>query len=387
MVFRVDVSVRHKKIFKLIYQLMKWPVCAVFGYTYEPDHLDEPTLVVSNHVTDVDFLFVAIGLQGSHTYFVASDHIFRLGWLSKAINWLVAPIARRKGTTAMDTAMTMMRKLRAGHSVCVFGEGESTWNGRSIPIYPATATLARVSGKPLKTFRIEGGHLSMPRWGKGIRRGKMYGHVVNTYTPERLKAMTPDEINEAINRDIYEDAWERQKKNPVRYRGRSRAEAIETVLFICPKCKRIGTVRGKGHKVYCDCGFTTSVTEYGMFEPAQPFENIAQWDQWQMECLKNGGYAPEAKMLDEKMVLYRFSEDGQKEKLGQGTLRLEQNVIWFEDRAFDLAQITNLALIQKKMIVLTYADHYYEIRAAKPLCLRKYLAAWHNYQNASAKGA
>lgn len=383
----MDESTRHQKIYRLLYHLIKWPVKFTFGYTWENDKLEEPTLVVSNHVTDVDFLFVAIGLQGSHTYFVASDHMMRWGWLSKVINWLVAPIARRKGTTAMDTAMTMMRKLRAGHSVCVFGEGESSWNGQSIPIYPATATLARVSGKPLKTFRIEGGHLTMPRWGKGLRRGRVHGHVVNTYTPEQLKAMTPDEINEAINRDIYEDAWERQKKQPVRYRSRKRAEALETALFLCPKCRRIGTIRGKGHQVLCECGYRVEMTEYGTFEPAAPFENIAQWDKWQMECLKNGDYAPESKLLDEKMTLYRLTEEGSKEQIAQGTLLLEQNVLRVADQQFELAGISQLALIQKRVIVMTYGDVYYEIRADEPRCLRKYLAAWNHCRENTEKGA
>ena len=386
-VIDMNESVRHQKIYRFLYHLIKYPVRAIFGYTCEAEALQEPTLVVSNHVTDVDFFFVALGLKGSHTYYVASEHIFRLGWISKVINWLVAPIARRKGTTAMDTAMTMMRKLRAGHSVCVFGEGESTWNGQTIPIYPATATLARVSGKPLKTFRIEGGHLTMPRWGKGIRRGRIHGHVVNTYTPEQLKAMTPDEINEAINRDIYEDAWERQKKQPVRYRCRRRAEAIETALFLCPECKRIGTIHGKRHQVLCECGFKVDMTEYGTFEPAQPFENIAQWDKWQMECLKNGDYAPETRLLDVDMTLYRLSEEKGKEQLAQGTLALDGNRLCLGDYSFELDQIGNLALIQKRVIVLTYEDAYYEIRAAKPRCLRKYLAVWRNRQDEITKGA
>jgi len=383
----MDVGARHRLIYRGLYHLIKWPVQAIFGYTCENDKLEEPTLVVSNHVTDVDFFFVALGLHGSHTYYVASDHIFRLGWVSGLINWLVAPIARRKGVTAMDTAMTMMRKLRAGYSVCVFGEGESTWNGQNIPIYPATATLARVSGKPLKTFRIEGGHLSMPRWGKGIRRGRIHGHVVNTYTPEQLKAMTVDEINEAINRDIYEDAWERQKKQPVRYRSRKRAEALETALFLCPKCKRIGTIYGKKHQVLCDCGFHVDMTEYGTFEPAEPFENIAQWDKWQMECLKKGDFAPEAKLADQQMTLYRLSEEKGKEQLAQGLLLLDKDVLWLADQPFELAKINQLALIQKRVIVMTYEDQYYEIRADRPRCLRKYLAAWHNYRDDVAKGA
>ena len=377
---------RHQIIYRTLYHIIKWPVKALFGFTCENDTIEEPTLVVSNHVTDVDFFFVAIGLQGKHMYYVASEHIFRLGWVSKLINWLVAPIARRKGTTAMDTAMSMVRKLRAGHSVCVFGEGESSWNGLTIPVYPATATLARASGKPMKTYRIEGGHLTMPRWGKGIRRGRVHAHVVNTYTPEQLKKMTVEEINEAINRDLYEDAWERQKQNPVRYRSRKRAQCIETALFLCPECRRIGTIHGKKHHVTCDCGFRVDMTEYGTFEPAKPFENIAQWDKWQMECLKNHDFAAEAKLLDHEMTMYRLNENNVKEEIARGDLWLDGDVLRMGDHAFELSAINSLALIQKRVMILTCEEGYFELRAEQPRCLRKYLAAWNNCRENAAKG-
>lgn len=381
----MDESKRHLKIYRFLYHLIKWPVKTMFNYDHEGERLDGPTLVVSNHVTDVDFFFVAIGLGGSHMYFVASDHMFRWGLLSKAIQYLVAPIARRKATTAMDTAMTMMRKLRAGHSVCVFGEGESSWNGRSIPVYSATATLARISGVPLKTFRIEGGHLTMPRWGRGIRRGKVHGHVVNTYTPEQLKAMTPAQINEIINRDLYEDAWERQKQQPVRYRGRKRAETVETLLYLCPECKKIGTLYSKRNQIACSCGFVREMTEYGTFEPADPFENIAQWDDWQNDRLLKGEYDPQSTLADDNMTLKVLSEENSQP--AAGTLRAEGDALWFGEQKFAFSDISNLALIQKKVMVLNCADRYYEIRGEKPLCLRKYLILWNQYRQAAEKGA
>lgn len=379
----MDESTRHLKTYRLLYRLIKWPVSKTFNYTHGDDRLEVPTLVVSNHVTDVDFFFLALGLNGSHMYFVASEHMFRWGLLSKVIHYLVAPIARRKATTAMDTAMTMMRKLRSGRSVCVFGEGENSWNGRSIPVFPATATLARVSGAPLTTFRIEGGYLSMPRWGKGLRRGRVHGHVVNTYSPEQLKAMTPEQINEIINRDLYEDAWERQKQQPVRYRSRKRAESIETLLFLCPKCKRIGTVHGKGRHVLCDCGLKLEMTEYGTFESA-PFENIAQWDDWQTECLVKGDYASESGLMDENIVLKALSDPSVQPV--QGTLRRDQDALCLGKRRFSFAEINNMALIQKRVMVLNVGDKYYEIRGSRPLCLRKYLLLWNEYRRSAEKG-
>ena len=124
------------------------------------------------------------------------------------------------------------------------------------------------------------------------------------------------------------------------------------------------------------------MNEYGSFVPAEPCENIAQWDEWQHACLKNGDYAKETRMMDEQMTLFRVSEEKGKEQLAQGTLVLENGALKLGDCSFELDKIANLALIQKKIIVMTYEDTYYELRADRPRCLRKYLAAWNNHREA-----
>ena len=97
-------------------------------------------------------------------------------------------------------------------------------------------------------------------------------------------------------------------------------------------------------------------------------------------------FAPDAKLTDEHMTLYRISEEKGKELLAQGTLLLEKDALRLADYSFELCAIQQLALIQKRVIVMTCGDEYYEIRAEQPRCLRKYLAAWKNAQEADSKG-
>ncbi len=56
---------------------------------------------------------------------------------------------------------------------------------------------------PLVTCRIEGGHLSMPRWGASFRRGKILGVLMRRYTVEALCSMSYEEREAAIHRDSY----------------------------------------------------------------------------------------------------------------------------------------------------------------------------------------
>ncbi|MBR6766384.1 MAG: 1-acyl-sn-glycerol-3-phosphate acyltransferase [Clostridia bacterium] len=357
----------------------------IFRYSYEYCAPKGPCLVISNHVTNFDPILVGMAFRKKPLCFVASEHLFRKGWMTKALVWLFDPIARRKAASGMETAMACARRLKAGDSVCIFAEGETTWDGLTQKIMPATGNLARIPGVTLVTYRLEGGYLTAPRWANAMRKGRMYGRVVNTYTQEDLKGMTGNQITELIDRDIFENAWERQKASPVRYKGKNLAEGIEVALFMCPKCKRIGTVHGEGDHVKCDCGLNVRYTEYGTFEPAQPFENIHEWDKWQHEMLESGGFAREGSVLrDDNLVLTEVGAEHGEHTIAEGSLSFLPDRLSFAGCEFPFEEISSMALLQRRKLVFTHGGKYYEIRREKPLCMRKYLASW-NFFRASAE--
>ena len=126
-------------------------------------------------MTTWDPLLLAMSFPDKPIRFVASEHIFRHGLVSRLLTWLVAPIPRKKAASGADTVMASLRALKAGDSVCIFAEGDASWDGLTHPVFPATGKLARMAGVPLVTYRLEGGYLSLPRWSKKLRRGKMRG--------------------------------------------------------------------------------------------------------------------------------------------------------------------------------------------------------------------
>ena len=376
----MDENKRYQKVWRMLYAIAHRYFEKRFKFSYEQYQLDGPALIIGNHVTNWDPLLLALSFPKNHIHFVASEHLFRLGWVSKLISFLVAPIPRRKGASGAATTMDCLRKMRAGRAVCIYGEGETTWDGRTKGIFPATGTLARASGATLITYRMEGGYLTAPRWAKKNRKGRMRGYIVNRYSPEQLKAMKPQDIEAMINKDIYEDEWERQKTDPVKYRGKNLAQDIEVAVFLCPKCKKIGTIHGEGDHLSCECGFKTSVTEYGTFEPAEPFENMAQWNDWQHECLKNGDFVHgDTLFSDPGMTLFHYTEGVRKGEITEtGDLSITKETMTVGSRSFPIAEISDMALIQRKKLCITHGDEYYEIKAENPCCLRKYLAVWQN---------
>ena len=374
----MELYQRHVLIYRLITCLLRPVLHAKFNLSYEKLQIEGPFLLISNHVTAWDPFLLGVCTGGKHVYYVSSEHVLRFGLLAKAINWLAAPIPRRKASTGMDTVKACLRHLHAGHSVCLFAEGEQCWDGRSGPIFPATGKLVESSGASLVTFRLEGGYFSLPRWGKHICRGAVHGHPVGCYSPEELKSLSPKEVNALIERDIYEDAWERQRAHPVRYRGKHRAEGMERALYACPGCWKIGTLRTDRDRVSCPCGFKRSYTEYGFFAPKEPFETIADWDLWQRGLLCSREFEHEGELLfqDDRLELKRIQADHSESMLAVGTLRQFEDRLVCGDHSFQLSEISNMAMVQAHLLLFSYNGIYYQLRSSTGVNLRKYLEIW-----------
>lgn len=360
-----------ERLYGFLWHLLRWPVKKLFAFTCDEDRQDEPTLIISNHVTNFDPILVAYSFPGRRFHFVASEHLFRMGFVTKLLTYLFEPVARRKGVSGGDTALACIRKLRAGKTVGLFAEGETTWDGKTAEIFSATGRLAQMGKCRLITYRLEGGYFTAPRWGKGIRRGRLHGRIVGIYSAEEVKAMGK-EITTVIQRDIFEDADLRQRENPVAYGKRRRAENLEVVLFKCPVCGGYESLKSRGNFLNCTCGKQWEFTAFGQFEPAEPFETVAQWDAWQRRQLE--GENPYFRAEGLQLSLLGDAHDQQ--ILGTGVLELREGVLHCCGRSFRLEDISSMALITTKRLLFTADNSYYELKAKKPLCLRKFYLCW-----------
>lgn len=377
----MDERTRHEKFWAFA-QLIDKPLMKIlFNLEAEKCEYSGPALVIANHSNDLDPLILAACFPKNQMYFVASEHIFRIGFVSKLLEYLVAPIPRKKASSGADTVKACLRNLKAGNSVALMAEGEATWNGLSIDAFSATGKLAKSSGASLITVRITGAYLSSPRWGKGIRKGKVSTKIVHVYTPEELEAMSPAEVLSAINSDIFENCWERQAEYPVKFLSEKRAEHVEQALFLCPSCKGVGTISSEGNEFRCcDCGLHGTVTEYGTFEGIG-FPNMYEWDKWQFELLKNMDF----KQSDKKDVLFYDDNVLLTQILkGHDTRAVGDNfeLCQYKDKltcgmcTFYMDKITNMAIVQAKRLLLSYEGSYYEIKANDITSVRKYLGYW-----------
>ena len=351
---------KHVRLYRFIRPLVALFMRVMFGYTYETARdLPKNYIVISNHVTDYDMLGVAASFP-NHMYFVASEHVARMKLLYPILKWAFAPIIRPKGASAAATTMDMVRKARKGDNVCLFAEGVRSWDGVTWPVVPATGRLVKTAGCGLVTYRLEGGYFASPMWsGASMRRGYFHGAPVNVYTPEQLKEMTATEVQEAIERDLYVDAYAMQRANPRRYKGKNPAEGLENLLFICPECGVYDCFTTKNDTITCkECKLTFRYNEYGFLEHA-PYETVREFSDWQRERLAEDAEKG-VPYTAEHGVLHRM-EDHQEFYVTEGAVRMDRDCLRCGEVEIPLASITDLAMHGQRALVFTADKQYYEL--------------------------
>ncbi len=371
---------RHRFIWNFLLPPVRLFMRLKYNYRSLGEGLSEPCLIVSNHVTNWDPFLLGLTVK-NFCYFIASEHIFHKKFLGKLIFWLEAPIARQKGSTAGDTALSTVRRLRKGYSVALFPEGNRNFGGQNCAIIESTAKLAKAGGVALATHRIRGGYLTSPRWsGDSTRRGRMTGEIVHVYPAAELKKMTPAQIADIIRRDIYENAYDTQREWMVRYKGRNPAEHLERALCLCPKCGGYNSLLSQGRTLSCRrCGMQTTYTDYGFFEGGSlPFDNVLDWDLWQAQELQKKADAAGTDCLasDTAIQVSRVSDDHLEIPLGRGELRLYRDRLEAPGLQVPLAEISGINLSGPQSIELTIGSEHYFLKSQEIRNLRKYLTLY-----------
>jgi len=340
----------------------------------QPD-FPAPYIVVSNHVTELDFLLLAVMFR-KPMGFVVGQGLLRSRLLRFLLVWLYGSIAKQKGTADVRTTMGMMRRLKEGRNVCLFAEGNTTFDGRTDDIPEATGSLIRAVGAGLITCRIQGGYFSLPRWGRGIRRGQTSCRVVNLYDKESLRSMDAEEINRLLVRDLHADAYQEQRIDPIAYHGKHLAEGIEHALYLCPSCLKQGTVKGIKDQVRCSaCGMRTRYTPYGSFEGDTPFPGIREWTDWQRgrirDMLANGGEG--AVVTDGPQRLLLQDDDGRLRRHASGEMGMGRDFLRIGAFETKLSNIAGLEIFRKNILQFTLRDgHRFQTEPSRGFCALKY---------------
>ena len=250
-------------LFKTLRFIARPFVTRMFNLT--GDKIDIPegaNLILSNHVTNVDFLLIAMKADCDFMHFVLAENIVRNKPLKKLIELIDDPVVHVKGSRSVNTIREMNKRLKKGNNVMLFPEGNTSFDGRTSYVNEATSKLVRMCASNLVLIKIKGGYLTSPRWGIGLRCGKI-SMESTTVRAEDLKKMSVGEITELINKNIYTDAYEEQASKRQAYKGKKPCLGIERAIYRCPECGSIGTLKSDNRNVKCECGYSAEFNTYG----------------------------------------------------------------------------------------------------------------------------
>lgn len=389
---REKADKRHLRVWRIVVPVTGIWMRKKFNYSFEdfePADIEGPVIAVINHSNAFDPVLLASAFRNKPLAFVASEHLLRMRPWGPVLNYLGSMIPHTKGAKGRKTALVAIKKIKRGESVFLAAEGEQTWNGLSVDVMPYTGKLVKGSGASLVTYKLEGAYLSYPRWARYPRKGRIYGHPVNVYTPEVLAGMTDSEIESAINEDIRDDSakWQKEQSGgPVRYvcKKGGNAEGLERAVCACPECGRIGGLVSLGDDISCSCGFSARLTDTGFFEKGAPFEYTAEWEEYDRKKIAELLDEKETGTLfsDERVTLRRVNTDHTDEILGKGRLELGYNgsehMLSAPGMSFALKDIRDMTMVLANRIVFSDAGGYYELKADKSgsTNLRKYVITW-----------
>ena len=356
-------------IYKITFGLYVKIKCNVVMVKNQAYRTKGPYILLANHTHNFDPIFIQYFWPRIICY-VTNDTVWKLKWLRGLLD-SVGFIPKKKMTTDSATVRGILTHVKKGRIIGIFPEGKRSWGGKTLPIIPSTASLIKKLKLPVVTVKIEGAMMSLPRWAKKARRGKIILNPEITLTAEQIENMSVDDIQAVIEQALSHDETAFLKANPkLKYHSKAPAEYLELYLYACKDCGSLAHMRSKGDQFFCEtCGSIYTFMQTAQLQSKKTGENIhlTAWEDIQVEITRKA--TQNALKQNEKRILFLDTDVLQSEyirleplkPLGSGTLRMSTDVMVFEcadgnKREYPAKQVGNINIQGNKQLEFTFED-------------------------------
>ena len=350
-------------------------------------NIKPPCLILANHQTGFDQFAVGVGFNFGINY-VSSDTLFRYGlksWIMKALG---RPIPFSKGNSDLRAVRNMLSVIKNGGCVGMFPSGNRSFYGEESTIVKGIGKLAKMFNVPLVLVRVWGGFFTKPRWSIKISKGKMGADVVRVVSPEEITQMADAELKELIQKELYHDDFEYNRKAEIVYHGKRKTEYLESVLFYCPECGSISGLCSEGNEFFCrDCGARVRLGDTGFFEKINNAEKIPEtileWSHRQLDYIKGfdfTGYTENSVFCDTDVTLSRAERAKKEYLLGKGSIKFYADRFNVCGQDFYFAETTMAVQGVRKLTIYNGKD-VYAVEAQPRTNLMKYMICGYHLRN------
>ena len=378
---------RHKVVLWLLQPVFRLLVRIRYGVKIEKfkDQGDRPYLIIMNHQTAFDQFFVG-AMFNRPVYYLASEDLFSMGWLSEVIRYLVEPIPIKKQTLDLQAVKNCIKVAREGGTIALAPEGNRTFHGRTLYMKPGIASLVKKLGLPLAIFRIDGGYGVHPRWSDVVRKGNMRCYISRVVEPEEYGAMTGDELFKLIK----EELWADEGRVTGQFRHKKNAEFLERAMYVCPWCG-LSTFESHNDIITCKtCGRQIRHKPTKELEGVNcefPHRFVADWYDAQSRYVIETDIPAltEAAVYEETAQLSRVHAYKNKELLKkQVTVCLYGDRITVDDRVCAFDTVSSVVVLGKNKLNIYTDGEILQLKGSKRFNALKYVHFFHRYQSGKA---
>jgi 1-acyl-sn-glycerol-3-phosphate acyltransferase len=343
------------------------------------DQGDRQYLILANHQTGFDQFFVAYCFKGA-VYYVASEDIFSMGFISDLLRFAVNPIPIKKQTTDISAVLNCLRVVKEGGNIAIFPEGNRTYSGKTEYIKPSIVGLAKILKMPIAIFRIEGGYGVHPRWSDVVRKGKMRAYVSKVIEPEEYLTLSDDALYERIKEELYvdENALEGE------FYHKKLAEYLERAVYYCPTCG-FSEFESQKDVITCKkCGLTARYTPNKKLVGVDckfPYSCVNEWYEAQNEFVAKADLSPymETPLYEDEVTRFLEVTPGEKRTKLANKAKLslygDKAVVQTdkENYTFFFHEVSVLTVLGRNKLNVYFQGKVYQIKGTERFNALKYV--------------
>ena len=333
----------------------------------------ENVIILSNHQTDLDPILIRLSFN-RFLYTVATDNIFSN---PKTVKWLtrLGAIPKRKGLIDIKSTMAMSNIAEHGGSLLLFPEGNRSYAEFQFYIADNFAKLLKSLKCTIVLFNLHGGFGTMPRFGsKKRRKGPFFGRIKKVIKYKDYENLTDEELTEVVKE--YLEQFDVDDMHL--YKSNAKAEFLERMYFVCPKCGDIHSLRSEGNILKCHkCGLEVEYTEELKLRSDDKdfnFVKLNDWYEYQKQWVRDYQVKKGEVIFEDDDVTLTLSNPYQaKEQLAEGHLSLTDEKLTVGDVSFNIHDIVIASPVSGRNLCITINEDNYVIRGQERFNALKYV--------------
>lgn len=361
-----------------------------------------PFIMVANHGTFFDpWLIGRYSMAPVH--YMCNDDAWRAGPVTCTYLDYIGAFPKKKGGVDYTSIKTTLKLLAAGRPVCIFPEGQTSWDGETQLIYRGMERLIKKARVPVVLFNLCGNFLIKPWWAETRRRGRVLISL-RVLDEKRVRDLSDDELFDTIRRGVYHNDIKDERNLEARFSGHDLTAGLERFVWMCMHCGAGDRLVTNGDDITCEaCGGSWRMDAHCRFSAlSDGFTTLADLMDWStMHKEKVKARIAECPVGEElttsdEVMLRTVMDDGYTfVDRARGTLRVNSERLSFEPQSgsdwrlsVPLEEVRD-TVVQKRDVFEFRRDqtHYrFEFSGHSPMKWVWYLRYLHGYAELEERG-